>query len=352
MFDLQALMQDPAYIQGQLLFQNKDPSQALALSQAAKQREQEIQANDIALQNQVSGRQAFQNADFSRGITPEVLDAVRMSGDTDLFLKLQKFALESQKQNALIGVLGGQSPIDSPNLSPGIGMDAVSIPPKDNIDQQQARVDSLARQSILIPELKPYVESEQAKLERLYKNKDSAKGDVNKKFEQENALYKDFTKTTDKFLNVRDAYLNMEVAAKDDSGPGDIQMIFGFMKSQDPSSTVREGEFATAENAGGVSNQVQNLYNKVLQGERLTPELRAKFLGLGKKNYESALNQHRKIKSQFDKRAEQYGLNPKNVTFDLEAVHADEVPSGAAALKNMSDEEIMKTYNIKPEDLK
>jgi len=37
----------------------------------------------------------------------------------------------------------------------------------------------------------------------------------------------------------------------------------------DPGSVVRESEFATAQNAAGVPDQVRNMYNKVLSGTRL-----------------------------------------------------------------------------------
>ena len=42
-----------------------------------------------------------------------------------------------------------------------------------------------------------------------------------------------------------------------------MALIFGFMKTQDPTSTVREGEFATAENARGmVGPHVRRMYNR------------------------------------------------------------------------------------------
>jgi hypothetical protein len=57
----------------------------------------------------------------------------------------------------------------------------------------------------------------------------------------------------------------------------DISMIFAYMKLLDPTSVVREGEFATAQNATGIPGQVANAYNKALKGERLNPEQRRQF---------------------------------------------------------------------------
>lgn len=63
----------------------------------------------------------------------------------------------------------------------------------------------------------------------------------------------------------------------DQPGPGDIALIISFMKALDPGSVVRETEFATAENAGGVPEAIRNAYNKLVEGGRLTPEIKREF---------------------------------------------------------------------------
>ena len=68
----------------------------------------------------------------------------------------------------------------------------------------------------------------------------------------------------------------IEGASRDDPA-GDYGVIFGFLKILDPGSTVREGEFATVESSRGVSESVRALYNKVLKGDRLSPEQRKEF---------------------------------------------------------------------------
>jgi hypothetical protein len=68
----------------------------------------------------------------------------------------------------------------------------------------------------------------------------------------------------------------IEGASRDDPA-GDYGVIFGFLKILDPGSTVREGEFATVENSRGVTESVRALYNKVKEGERLSPEQRRQF---------------------------------------------------------------------------
>ena len=62
------------------------------------------------------------------------------------------------------------------------------------------------------------------------------------------------------------------------SGAGDIAMVFSFIKALDPTSVVQPGEQATAKNAPGVTDQLLNTYNRIMQGEFLTGKTRDDFL--------------------------------------------------------------------------
>lgn len=116
---------------------------------------------------------------------------------------------------------------------------------------------------------------------------------------------------------VASAYAKIAQAAKSQSAASDISMVYGFMKMQDPGSTVREGEYATAENAGGVSGQIMNLYNKVLKGERLPPGVRADFLNQAGGLYEAQLGRHDSFAGAFRGLAERAGGSPEDVVLDL-----------------------------------
>ena len=70
------------------------------------------------------------------------------------------------------------------------------------------------------------------------------------------------------------------------------------MKILDPNSTVRESEFATAQNAGGVDDKIRNLFNNIRNGSRLTERQRADF----KKSAQSLYNEYaRKYNEVLDK---------------------------------------------------
>lgn len=52
----------------------------------------------------------------------------------------------------------------------------------------------------------------------------------------------------------------------------DMALVFQFMKTLDPGSTVREGEFKLAETAGSAVTQFKNSWDKIFTGTRLQPE--------------------------------------------------------------------------------
>jgi len=80
------------------------------------------------------------------------------------------------------------------------------------------------------------------------------------------------------FQKVDTAYKKIEGALRRGDAAGDMAGIFNYMKILDPGSTVREGEFATAENTRGWSETGRALYNKARDGVRLTPKQRTEFI--------------------------------------------------------------------------
>jgi hypothetical protein len=82
------------------------------------------------------------------------------------------------------------------------------------------------------------------------------------------------------------------------------------MKSIDPMPTVREGEFATAEEAGGVDARVLNIYNKLLKGERLTPAQRSDFLRAGRESVAKQLEVQLETDNTFSRLAKSGGVDP------------------------------------------
>lgn len=96
----------------------------------------------------------------------------------------------------------------------------------------------------------------------------------------------------------------------------EMSLIFGFMKMQDPGSTVREGEYASAQNTRGVDDTVRNVYNSLLKGQRLTKEQVDNFMATAKGIAKSQLKQQTQIDNRYRRLAKQQGVNPALVLDD------------------------------------
>lgn len=103
------------------------------------------------------------------------------------------------------------------------------------------------------------------------------------------------------------------LAAAPPSANGDIAMVYAVMKSYDPTSVVRETEFATAQNAAGVPDKIRNQFNALKNGQRLNPKQRAEmaqtvagFADTYKQRYDTVAEEYRSY-------AADYGGDPNRV---------------------------------------
>lgn len=97
------------------------------------------------------------------------------------------------------------------------------------------------------------------------------------------------------------------------TGASDMSLVYSFMKMNDPNSTVREGEYATAENSGGVSDKIRNMYNKMLNGERLSPEQRQNFAAEAEGLLAAQLDAQEAVDQRYADIATKFGLDPQFV---------------------------------------
>lgn len=118
------------------------------------------------------------------------------------------------------------------------------------------------------------------------------------------------------FQIIRDQYGILKGAASNPSAAGDIATVFSFMKILDPNSVVREQEFATAQNAAGVPERVRNVFNRLLSGERLSPEQRADFLAQAENQYKVREGQYTALKDQYTGIARNARARPDQTVID------------------------------------
>lgn len=115
---------------------------------------------------------------------------------------------------------------------------------------------------------------------------------------------------------VAQMYQTLQSAASQNSPQADMSMIFAYMKMLDPGSTVREGEYANAQNTTGAVGKIANLYNKAIKGNFLTPGQRQGFI----KQAGAIAKGQRELLQRTNKRygsiAQRHGVDPQDVIFD------------------------------------
>lgn len=139
-------------------------------------------------------------------------------------------------------------------------------------------------------------------------------------FQNESTLRKEYAgdQQVQAAQKVESAYRRIRASVQSETGPSDIALIFNYMKMLDPGSVVREGEFATAANAGGVGQRVAGIYNRVVNGEKLTPEVRQQFIQSANSLYSASREKLDLINNRYSGIAGQYGLDPNNILYQMQ----------------------------------
>lgn len=139
-----------------------------------------------------------------------------------------------------------------------------------------------------------------------------------KRFALESDLRKEYSTQTKHFTDVKEAFTRIKSA--ENTGAGDIALVYSYMKILDPTSVVREGEFATAQNSAGIPAAVVAAYNKAINGERLTKGQRDSFVSQGQKLLNAAGVREKEVRKGIEQIAGNYNLNTKNIYFNDAAI--------------------------------
>lgn len=169
-------------------------------------------------------------------------------------------------------------------------------------------------------------------------------------------LRKEFTDAQEvkTFVPIARQYANIISAASSGTGPGDISLVFSYMKLLDPTSSVQQGEQATAANAAGAPSKVRSLYNQLVGGGNLDNTARDQFVAAATELYENAKAPYDEKVNYYKGLAGQYGYNPENVvpetgyrgpTYTPWAQRPP--PAAVAALKGNPSEDMMRQFDAK-----
>lgn len=136
-----------------------------------------------------------------------------------------------------------------------------------------------------------------------------------KTFENEDKLRADYSADpiVKSAKELSTAFGLIESAYQRPSAANDLAMATKYMKILDPTSVVRESEFALAVNATGLLDKVQNYAASILEGKKLNPAQRKDFYESAKAINEAFQAKRSEVDQQYADMATGYGLNPQNV---------------------------------------
>jgi hypothetical protein len=174
---------------------------------------------------------------------------------------------------------------------------------------------------------------------------------------QESVLRKEVQSLNKNYMTVQDNFNKIQTIAQNynstgpnaaqNFGPSDTALIFNFMKILDPTSVVRESEFATAANSGGVPQAIQAEYNRVLKGGVLSPTMRNEFIRTSKQLYEASKKSYDQNNQTYRNLATSLGVDPNNVVLNVNST----IQSGTQIINSKADA-LLQKYQGNPEAIK
>jgi hypothetical protein len=120
--------------------------------------------------------------------------------------------------------------------------------------------------------------------------------DLNKDFEAQ-PIVKAYNEGLQKYIVLEDTLANGI------DGVQDLQLVYDFMKSVDPTSVVRETEFATAAKTGNIFQGAYAGFNKSFgTGGFLPQQVKDDFIRAARKSFEAKNTQYYNVKNEYVKR--------------------------------------------------
>lgn len=133
---------------------------------------------------------------------------------------------------------------------------------------------------------------------------------------------------------VKTSYERVRESAAQQSGAGDLGLIYGYMRMLDPGSVVRESEFAMAAQAGDYGEQIQGFVSRILNGQRLPESQRQEFVRSADALYQQTAANLAEINSQFSERAAAGGVDPTRFIREPEKYDAPQGGAGERTTPN------------------
>jgi hypothetical protein len=109
------------------------------------------------------------------------------------------------------------------------------------------------------------------------------------------------------------SYAGIVDASKRSTPMADINMVYGLAKLYDPTSVVREGEYATVANSPNIPERVKGWAQYLSGGGKLTPEVKSQIVAEAQSRISTYKAEHDKARGSYEGIAKRRGIDPANV---------------------------------------
>lgn len=158
---------------------------------------------------------------------------------------------------------------------------------------------------------------------------------------QESGLRSEHQRQSKNFVTQRNNLAELEASSKG-GAVADHSLIFKYLKVLDPTSTVREGEFATVRDTTGLPDRVKNYLSQIWKGTKLNPQQRKEIVEQSRAQFGVAKLHQDQLDSEYRRLAAGQGIDPDRVVIDYTAPQTRAPVPGAPAKAGASKEERLK----------
>lgn len=255
----------------------------------------------LQIASQVYGIRSAQ-AQLDNFADQKAASEIKVKQDAEDRAFIQGGGLLPTQRMSLLGQNFKETPVDANTpLLPGATKATVYTPEGPQVMQYQA-----PKSAAEIAADKAIADEQRQRMEQLQKAADT-------RFENEKSIRTQYDNLSKDTRAVMQAYGKIDAAMQDQTPASNMSLIFNYMKMLDPQSTVREGEYATAENARGVPDFIRNLYDKTVDGTILTDTQRKDFAHETEKIMNEYLQLQAATDAQYTGIAERRGLDVRNI---------------------------------------
>jgi len=155
-------------------------------------------------------------------------------------------------------------------------------------------------------------------------------------FDQTTALRSEFEKRKPvAYWNMMSGfYEDLISKVESPGGASDLAIVFRYMKLLDPTSAVREKEYATAANIGGVPAWIGALFNHVKGSGQLEEGQRAEFLRASKLLYDGAKDRYMKEVDNYTGLVDGYNMDVDQVIIQPQ-INEEKIKRGDEIIKEL-----------------